>query len=184
MADDDAALVAAALADRCAFALLYRRYLDPVYRYCHRRLGGREAAEDATALVFTKALVALPTFRVGSFRAWLFTIAHNVVVDAHRARRPVAPMDAAIGIADPAPTPEERAMATDAGQTLRSVFGHLSPDQRRVVELHLAGLSGSEIASVLGRSPAAVRAIQSRAVFRLRELLVGGLSAVEPRGRR
>lgn len=93
-------------------------------------------------------------------------------------------MDAAIGIADPAPTPEERAMVTDAGQTLRSVFGHLSPDQRRVVEFHLAGLSGSEIASVLGRSPAAVRAIQSRAVSRLRELLVGGLSEVEPRRRR
>jgi hypothetical protein len=46
-APDEAALVARAQADRHAFAPLYARYLDPVYRYCYRRLGSKEAAEDA-----------------------------------------------------------------------------------------------------------------------------------------
>ena len=37
----DAILVVRAKADRGAFALLDRRYVDPVYRYCYRRLGSR-----------------------------------------------------------------------------------------------------------------------------------------------
>ncbi len=52
----DSALVAAARADRRAFAPLYNRYVDPVYRYCLRRLGDRAAAEDATSQVFSKGL--------------------------------------------------------------------------------------------------------------------------------
>lgn len=87
----DSVLVAAAQADRQAFAPLYDRYLDPVYRYCLRRLGSREAAEDATGQVFAKALAALPGYRDRSFRGWLFTIAHNVVGDAFRRPPPDAP---------------------------------------------------------------------------------------------
>ena len=67
--------------DPYAFALLYTRYLDPIHRYCYRRLGSREAAEDATSLVFAKALSALPRYHDTSFRSWLFTIAHHVVID-------------------------------------------------------------------------------------------------------
>jgi RNA polymerase sigma-70 factor (ECF subfamily) len=170
-ADEEAALVEAARRDRRAFAPLYRRHVDPIYRYCYRRLGSREAAEDATGLVFTKALTALSTYREGSFRGWLFTIAHHTVVDALRARRPTVAVAAALEIADPAPTPEEAALAADAGRSLRTLLALLSPDQRLVVELHLAGLSGPEIARTLGRSHSAVRAIQSRAVHRLSELL-------------
>ena len=37
---------------------------------------------------FLRALAALPSYRAGSFRSWLFTIAHNVITDALRRRRP------------------------------------------------------------------------------------------------
>jgi RNA polymerase sigma-70 factor (ECF subfamily) len=83
---DEAVIVARARLDPSAFAPLYQTYLDPVYRYCYRRLGSREAAEDATSLIFERALRALPTFRGESFRAWLFTIAHNAVTDDYRRR--------------------------------------------------------------------------------------------------
>ena len=82
--EDDDALVAAAREDPAEFAVLYRRYVDAVYRYCHRRLGNREAAEDATSLVFTKAIDALPRYRAGGFRAWLFAIAHNTIANELR----------------------------------------------------------------------------------------------------
>jgi len=86
--DDDAVLVARAQQDREAFAIFYDHYLDRIYRYCYRRLGSRETAEDATSAVFTKALTALGTYqaRPGGFRAWIFTIAHNVVTDVYRDR--------------------------------------------------------------------------------------------------
>ena len=73
----DQALVERAQRNPAAFEGLYDRYLDPIYAYCHRRLGTRELAEDATSQVFVQALAALPRFRAHSFRAWLYTIAHN-----------------------------------------------------------------------------------------------------------
>jgi RNA polymerase sigma-70 factor, ECF subfamily len=165
---EEAAAVARARADPHAFAPLYDRYLDPVYRYCYRRLGSREAAEDATGVVFAKALAALPAYRDGSFRGWLFAIAHNVVADGHRRKRPEAPLEAAGDPPDRAPTPEEAALAADERRSVRALLAALPPDQRRVLELRLAGLTGAEIATALGRSVAAVKMLQLRAMTRLR----------------
>src|SRR5215213_5793887 len=92
---DEADLVERARRDRHAFAPLYHRYVAPVYGYCYHRLGSREAAEDATSLIFAKALTALPSHHGGSFRAWLFGITRHVVADALRARGPDEPLDAA-----------------------------------------------------------------------------------------
>lgn len=50
------------------------------------------------------------------------------------------------------------------------MLGKLPTDQRRVVELRLAGLTGPEIASVLGRSHDAVKKLQGRAIAKLRDL--------------
>src|SRR5262245_30088354 len=93
----DGELVALALDDRAAFASLYERYMGKVYMFCLDRLQEPAAAEDATSQVFLNALAALPRYRErgGGFRPWLFRIAHNVVVDAVRARRPLTDLAAA-----------------------------------------------------------------------------------------
>jgi len=165
---DDADLVAAARANPAAFAPLYARYLQPVYRYCYLRLGERAAAEDATSEVFLKALAGLPHYRDRSFSGWLFTIAHNVVTDALRRRRPGVALDASGEPADTEPTPEEAALTAE-GQ--RALLALLPEDQRAVVALRLAGLSGTEIARALGRSVRAVKSLQFRAMTRLRASL-------------
>jgi RNA polymerase sigma-70 factor (ECF subfamily) len=176
--DDDAGLVALAQHDRRAFAPLYARYAEPVYRYCHRRLGSPEAAADATSQTFAQALAALPRYRAGSFRAWLFAIAANVVADAHRRRRPAVSLDeAGLGAAlaaslvDASPLPEEQALAAEDRRSVATLLARLTPDQRRVVELRLAGLTGPEIAAALGISVTAVRSAQFRAYGRLRRLM-------------
>ena len=97
---DEADLVAIAKRDRAAFAALYRRYVEPVNRYCDRCLGNRDAAEDATSLIFTKALAALPTCRDDHFRSWLFTIAHNVIVDMRDQQHPWEPFTVAADLVD------------------------------------------------------------------------------------
>ncbi len=170
---DDAALVAAAKRERSAFAPLYQRYADPVYRHCLRRLGSKEAAEDATAQVFMKALAALPTYREESpsFRSWLFAVAHNVLVDIERARRPSSRMEEAAAVADSAPGPEAAALSAEAREEVRSLLAAVAPDQRRVLDLRLAGLTTVEVSAVLGCSPGAVRATQFRAATRLRVLM-------------
>src|SRR5262245_50967579 len=170
-AADDAALVARAQIDPRAFGLLYDRYLDQVYRYCYRRLGSTAAAQDATSATFEKALAALPRFDPsgGSFRGWLFTIAHNVVINTvrkadYRANRP---LDAAAEVEDDGLSPEAYAVANDEQQALVAALARLPEEQRRIIELRLAGLTGREIAAAMGMSHAAVRTAQHRALLRL-----------------
>ena len=170
--DDDAALAARARADPAAFAALYARYVDAVYGYCYRNLGGREAAEDATAQIFAAALAALPRYREGgSFTAWLFAIARNAVVDAHRRRRPDVPLADAVDRPSSDPGPEDEAVAGEARASVRSLVEGLPLAQRQVLELRLAGLTGHEIAAAMGRSHLAVKMLQFRAIARIRERL-------------
>jgi len=182
-APDDAAVAAAARHDRQAFAPLYHRYADRIYRYCFRRLGSREAAEDATAVVFTKALAGIDGFRGGFFAAWLFAIAHNVCASASRRR-----VDLTLDAADDLPSesgessPEAAAFAADDRRTLERLLAVLPGDQRRVVELRLAGLTGAEIAETMGRSLAAVKMLQVRAFARMRAAHAAGVSDEEHRG--
>lgn len=177
--DIDREIVARARVDPRAFAPLYDRYLEPVYRYCYRRLGNREAAEDVTSAIFARALAALPNYRDGSFRAWLFVIAHNMVIDTHRRRRPEQPLADAYEPVDRDPTPEEAVLASDARESLHTLLAVLPDDQRRVLELRMAGLTGAEIARVLNRSVAAVKMLQLRAMTRLR----GELGVTPPRAK-
>ena len=172
--EEDARLVAAALADRRAFGALYRRYVDPIYRYTYHRLGAREQAEDATSQIFLKALVALPTHRTDrSFRSWLFTIAHNVVTDCYRARRPLEPLELVPEPIDGRVSPEDEAIARVEQDEVRRMLERLPVEQRRILELRLAGLNSAEIAQVLGKSQGAVKVAQSRAIARLRDQFGG-----------
>ena len=60
----DAELGARAQGDSEAFAALYRRYIEPVYRYCYHRLSSHAAAEDATSEIFLKAFSGIRPRRV------------------------------------------------------------------------------------------------------------------------
>ncbi len=170
-AHDDAALVAAARADPQAFAPLYTRYGRLVYRYCCLRLESHAAAEDATSEVFLKALAGLPSCREGTFAAWLFQIAHNVVQDMYRQQRPTALVEALLEAPDPGPTPEDVALEPVGWQTLRSALAVLPASQRQAVELHVAGWSVAQSAGALGTSPGTVKVLRHRALRRLRTLV-------------
>lgn len=169
--DDERLLVERARYERRAFAPLYDRYAEPVYRYAYRRLGDPERAADATSQVFLQALAALPRFRGGSFRSWLFAIAHNVVADSHRRSGRTAELPAAWDAPDPEPSPEHQAIRNDEAAQLVRLLGRLTAEQREVVELRLAGLTGQEIADRLGRSLTSAVSLQWRAFARLRRLL-------------
>jgi RNA polymerase sigma-70 factor (ECF subfamily) len=172
---DDVQLVRGAQADPKAFAELYDRYVDPVYRYCYRRLGNVAAAEDATSTTFFKALNGLVSLDplAGSFRSWLFAIAHNVVLDQLRLRqrRPEAPIDLIAERAGNEPSPADQVVQLDERRRLRRAMAMLSDEQQQIIELRLAGLNGPEIAAALGRSAGSVRTAQHRAIARLRALL-------------
>jgi RNA polymerase sigma-70 factor (ECF subfamily) len=178
---EETSLVALAKQDRQAFAALYERHVADVYGYCYHRLGSREAAEDATSLIFTRALTALPSLRGSSFRGWLFGIAHHVVADIFRASRRDLPLEVATTVRDPAASPEGAALTDETHRALTVALSRLSAQQRQVVELRLAGLTGAEIGEALGCSRGAVDVAQHRAVLRLRLLLSVDINLEEVR---
>jgi RNA polymerase sigma factor (sigma-70 family) len=166
----DAHLVRMAQRDPAAFVHLYDRYVSAVYRYCLGRLPVA-AAEDATSIAFLNALRALDRFdqtRVG-FRPWLFAIAHNAVIDQTRIRRH-EPIDE-LAIVDPADSLDDRVVAIDQRQSMLRAIAQLPSDQQQAIQLRLSSLTGPEIAEVMGRSHEAVRALQHRAIRRLRSLI-------------
>lgn len=169
---DEALVIYAQGGEREAFGALYDRYLPRFHGYCYQLLGNREAAEDATTEVFLRALAALPAFSTGSFRAWLFTLAHHVVVDELRRRRPAVPLADVTDLLNPAPSLDEVAAMRAEQATVLALLPRLSLDQQHVVALRLSGLSAVEIGAALGKPRNAVDGLQHRALLRLRSLLV------------
>ena len=185
--DSDEALARVAGSDRQAFALLYRRWAEPVYRYCYRRLRTREAAEDATSQIMTRTMTGIGGFRGGSFPAWLFTIARHVVISAtERSGRSVMPLEEFAEPPDHQPGPEALAVAGDASRELYAALDALTDDQRQVIELRLADLTTAEIAEAMGRDPVAIRMLHHRAIRRLRGILIPppAATATDPSRRR
>jgi RNA polymerase sigma-70 factor, ECF subfamily len=167
----DAELVRRSQRDLDAFVELYDRYVDAVFRYCNRRLP-TDAAEDATSITFLNAMAAIPKMtprQVESFRAWLFTIAHNAVIDQQR-RRQHLPIDE-IDLPGVALSLDDRAIFNDHRRQLSQAIATLRADQQQVIHLRLAGLEPHEIGEVMGKSPGAVRVIHHRAVERLRRIM-------------
>jgi RNA polymerase sigma-70 factor (ECF subfamily) len=180
---DEALVTYAQGGEREAFGALYDRYLPRVHGYCYRLLGSREAAEDATTEVFLRAFAALPAYSTGSFRAWLFTLAHHVVVDELRRRRPAVPLADVADLLDPAPGLDEVAAMQAEQATVLALLPRLSLDQPHVIALRLSGLSAVEIGAALGKPRNAVDGLQHRALLRLRSLVAGSAPTATAGGR-
>jgi len=184
--NDVSALVARAQAgDVEAFGLVYDRYVDEVFRFIYRRVLDRQTAEDLTSETFVRALRNLASFSRpgGNFAAWLTTIARNLVANHHASFRqrfevPVADIHDAtqVGqVVDAAKTAMDRL----THEALLAGVDQLVEHQRQCIVLRfLRELSIEETAEVMGRTPAAIKAIQHKALRALRGLLP--VSAVMP----
>ena len=162
----------AASGDRRAFAALYDRHVDAVYRYAYFRLRIDAEAEDVTSEVFHRALLAMPRFEPRRpFLAFLYTIARNVVTDRIRRERPQASFEDALAHPTDAPGPEERAGASDEVRELRAAIAKLTPVQQEVMVLMLEDRSVKEIAQLTGKREGTIRGIHMRALEALREML-------------
>jgi RNA polymerase sigma-70 factor, ECF subfamily len=171
--DDDA--VRAARGDIDAFIRLYHAYLPAVYRYAYARLGNAQDAEDVTAQVFERAWGSIKRYRpTGSFRGWLFTIAHRAVADQYRPEVPrtVAVDALAETVRDPAAGPEDQGLVAADMQRLVAIIAALRPAQQWVIALRfLADLPYDEIARIVGKREAAVKMTAYRALTELRRQL-------------
>lgn len=172
----DAELVAdVARGDDAAFAMIYRRYLPVVLRWCVRETGNREVAADLSAEVFAAALTAARRYRAdrGTVAAWLLGIAHNKLRDSRKrgrvedaARRRFGVQPAAITDADLDRVDE----LVSLDEEILKRVGDLPEHQREALLSRIVDQrSYEEIASELGCSELAVRQRVSRGLRSLRE---------------
>jgi RNA polymerase sigma-70 factor (ECF subfamily) len=174
--DNETQLVVLAIGgDSDAFSILYGNYQDAIYRYIFVRIGNAVEAEDLTEDVFVRAWEALPNYRPTEhpFKSWLYRIAHNLIVDHHRKRRPVAMIDDEMqhspGMIS---LPEEIIEFNQEAHVLAEAIQQLGEEEQLVVVLRfMEGLSHREVAEVIGKSEAASRVIQHRALAALNKHL-------------
>ena len=170
-------MVAISPAEDAALRTLYEQHAAPLLSYALRLTGGdRGRSEDIVQETLLRAWrhpEALDPAR-GPVRSWLFTVARNVAVDAHRARRsrPTEVGDEALAVV---PAVDEIEQALDTW-LVADALATLSPDHRAViVETYFRGRSVAEAAAVLG-VPAGT--VKSRTFYALRALKL----ALEERG--
>jgi RNA polymerase sigma-70 factor, ECF subfamily len=158
-----------------AVVLVYRAHADPLYRYALARLGDQAAAEDVVSETFLRLLEAIGRYeeRGVPLRRYVFRIAHNLIVDQLRARRPSVTLgEMAPGLADAAEDPAREIERGQARDALHRALATLTPAQREVVLLRfLGGLEVFDVAEVIGKNSGAVKSMQHRALAALRRTL-------------
>jgi RNA polymerase sigma factor (sigma-70 family) len=167
---DDRLVRRAVQGDEHAFAAIFRRYQQPLYRYCAAIVGNAADAEDALQNTMVKAMRALPgEERRIDLKPWLYRIAHNESIELLRRRRETRALDAEL----PAPgsgLAEEAA----ARERLRLLLADLEelPERQRgaLVMRELAGLDFDQVGAALGTTPAVARQTVYEARLSLRQM--------------
>jgi RNA polymerase sigma-70 factor (ECF subfamily) len=171
--------------DRLAFDILYERYFKRIYAFLDKRLRNSADTEETTQEVFINVFSSLGSFRgEAPFAAWIFGLTRRTLAARFkRKRHPMVPLleedDDIMGsslIGDGSThsareaTPHENYEMSERAAHLRHALEHeLSPEQRKVFELHhLESMPIAEIARTLSKS---VDSVKSN-LYRTRKILL------------
>jgi RNA polymerase sigma-70 factor (ECF subfamily) len=169
--------------DEAALGAVFDAYYPRLYRYIYQHIRHQAMAEDLAAEVFARMLEKLANGGGPRrhLRAWLYRVAHNLVIDAsrrqvHRNHEALEEWTAA-GSQDV----EGEVQRSMAWQQACAALTELTPQQRAVIILkYLEGMSNKETARVLDTSEGAVKSLQHRGLAAMRRTLVqNGLTQEE-----
>ena len=170
----DDVLTAAQAGAAWAFEVLYRDLAPAVTGYL--RLHGAAEPDDLASETFLGVFTGLAGFSgdEGALRAWVFTIAHRRLVDdwRRRSRRPqvAGEVDDLTGLVGG--DVEDDVLVRFGAADVHRLCAGLPDDQRAVLLLRiLADLTVDQVAQVMGRSTASVKALQRRGLRTLRDQL-------------
>lgn len=154
----------------------YEAYGGAVYNYFRFHVPLPDVAEDLTAETFLKVIRAVERFDParGSAKAWILTVARNVLGDwRRRARlRQYVALGTMHDLVYEAPSPEERLLREEeVGRLLDAVAGLAEADRELIGLRYGSGLDTAEVAQLLGISEGSVRTRVWRVLGRLRGVL-------------
>lgn len=160
--------------DAGAFGELYTKYAGLILRYLYVRVHEQEGAQDLTQEVFVRVIKGIGGFEYRgekSFLGWLYTIAGNVLIGQARRKRAIStPLDENIELIDP--RGQEAVLSIFDRVALEQALAQLTEDQQQVLTLKFfVDMTNQEIATAIGRSEGAVKALQHRALHALQQIL-------------
>ena len=169
---DEALMKAYADGNMSAFEHLYNRHRGPLYRYILRQVGDAATANDLYQGSWEKIIKARGNYQASApFRAWMYRIAHNHVMDHFRRSRPMLEMPPGEIEAD-SPGPEEQLFDEHRESGLREAVKNLPAEQKDALVLKLeAGLDLQTIADVTGVNRETAKSRLRYAVGKLRKTL-------------
>jgi RNA polymerase sigma factor (sigma-70 family) len=145
-----------------AFETLYRRHEMRTWRYLLRTLGNRATADELMQDVWFAVAREAPRYRpTAKFTTWLFTIAHNRMIDWMRTNRSQASLETlgqeagavVVELGTEPLGPLAVAVAEEQAGALAAALAELPPEQRQAFLMQIEGeLSVEEIASITGSS--------------------------------
>lgn len=162
---------------RALVAAMYETHFERIARYIAVRIGDAGEAENLASEVFLRALRSVESYKETGvpMEAWLFKIAHNLVVDhiRHRHRRPpLVPLESAFSAASDGAAPGDQLERDQEVRALYNAMSQLTEAQRQVLALRFNGeLDTEQVAQIVGKKPGAVREMQSAAIKKLRQIM-------------
>ena len=167
---DEELMLAYGRGDTGAFETLYQRHRGSLYRFVLRAIKQRSAAEELFQEVWIRVIESRSRYAPQArFTTWLYTIAHNLLVDHWRRKGlSVVQLEEAPGAAAP-DNPAKQAEARESIARLLQALEALPAAQREAFLLHEeAGLSVGEIAAVTGVGEEAAKSRLRYAMAKLR----------------
>ena len=169
-APDEALMLAYRRGDAGAFETLYRRHRGALYRFMLRAIKQRSSAEELFQEVWIRVIEARSRYAPQArFTTWLYTIAHNLLVD-HWRKKGLAlvsldTQDVSVESANPARQAEGRESLARFLQALEA----LPAGQREAFLLREeAGLTVAEIAAATGSNEEAAKSRLRYAMAKLK----------------
>jgi len=159
-----------------AIGELYDRYHDQVFRYIWSRVSDQHLAEDLTGDVFIRMVTNLPRYRPtgAPFRAWIMSIARNLVIDHHRkaSSHNQLPIEVAENLKVDKENPAEIVESQIVIDEVQLALQELKPIKQDILILRfIVGLSLREVATAVGKTVGSVKVTQYRALQELRTIL-------------
>lgn len=155
------------------FLALYDEYADVLFRLCYGKTSSREEAKDLVQETFVRVFERLERGgeRIENLRAFLFTVARNLIKDYYKKKKPVLERDLPEGALERVPTASTAVEGSEARLMLDAL--HELPEQyRHVLMLHLIeGIPVSEIAELLNERPNTVSVRLKRGIEKVRVAL-------------
>jgi len=178
-ADDDATLMLAyAQGELSAFDTLYARHRGTLYRFLLRSARDQALAEELFQETWSRVVASRARYTPqAKFSTWLLQIAHNLLIDSYRRKRPVAGGEEAEQVlgnlsAPGHEEPEHVLSDFERHRRLQRAIESLPDEQRTAVLLRLENdLSVEEIAEVTGVGRETAKSRLRYAMNRLREQL-------------